>query len=598
MTKAIYRRVPVLVKEGPPEENPWGIRFATMFYMSNDSHLFRTREQLEADGWRLEGNVFVKAEGSREVGSREIGAEERGERYLPLYEAKMFHHYDHRWATYANGVTRDLTLVEKNDPACVVLPRYWVSETETINRLTQVSPDLLNGYILKDKAKVSQALEMWLGSYWENRGNPAIADWAFDRYLKRIGLGATMLDTLEAAVGRQHIGNLEERYPLTEADLELVMRHADDGVLKIAEALIQAKTPKWLIGFRDVCRSTDERTSIFSIMSRTGVGHKAPLILAHGPLSVAMAVGPYTALVFDYVTRQGVGGTSLSYFILKQLPVIAPELYAKPCPWAGALPVSAHTALSAWLMPRVLELTYTAWNLEPFARDCGYGGPPFRWDEERRFLLRCELDAAYFHLYGIARDDVAYILDTFPIVKRKDLAAHGEYRTQRVILEIYDAMAEAMHSGVPYPTRLDPPPADPRVAHPPKGAVKSPGELWRLSDIVRQPIPARPFTLELSAEDAPQRQAGRYRCTPLDGGAPAPDEGTLVLVRHPNLTRGGRSVPAAVGTWQVQELVDAATRKPVYKVFLRGPMPPAELRLTPDEWAAFRPVGVLTRLDE
>ena len=85
LAKAIYRRVPVLVREardGQPENNPWGIRFSTMFHMSNDSHLFRTREQLEADGWRLSGNVFRKDESE----------------CLPLYEAKMFHHFDHRWA--------------------------------------------------------------------------------------------------------------------------------------------------------------------------------------------------------------------------------------------------------------------------------------------------------------------------------------------------------------------------------------------------------------------------------------------------------------------------------------------------------------------
>jgi hypothetical protein len=75
----------------------------------------------------------------------------------------------------------------------------------------------------------------------------------------------------------------------------------------------------------------------------------------------------------------------------------------------------------------------------------------------------CELDAAYFHLYGIARDDTEYILDTFPIVRRKDIA---KYRTQRVILEIYDELAEAIATGVPYVTRLDPPPGDSRVAHP------------------------------------------------------------------------------------------------------------------------------------
>jgi hypothetical protein len=112
-----------------------------------------------------------------------------------------------------------------------------------------------------------------------------------------------------------------------------------------------------------------------------------------------------------------------------------------------------------------MELTYTAWDLQPFARDCGYDGPPFLWNEERRFLLRCELDAAYFHLYEVARDDADYILETFPIVKRKDIARHGEYRTKRVILEMYDAMAQAMAGGPPYQTRLDPPPADARAAH-------------------------------------------------------------------------------------------------------------------------------------
>jgi hypothetical protein len=83
-------------------------------------------------------------------------------------------------------------------------------------------------------------------------------------------------------------------------------------------------------------------------------------------------------------------------------------------------------------------------------------------------LIRCELDALYFQLYGISRDDASYILDSFPIVHRKDEQQYGEHRTKRVILEIYDAMAEAERAGIPYQTRLDPPPADPRVAHAPK----------------------------------------------------------------------------------------------------------------------------------
>ena len=124
--------------------------------------------------------------------------------------------------------------------------------------------------------------------------------------------------------------------------------------------------------------------------------------------------------------------------------------------------------MGAWIWLRTLELTYTAWDLEPFAKDCGYDGPPFHWNAERRFLLRCELDAAYFHLYGIERDDVDYMMETFPIVKRKDEKQYGEYRTKRVIVEIYDEMKRAMETGEAYRTRLVPGPADPLVAHEPR----------------------------------------------------------------------------------------------------------------------------------
>jgi hypothetical protein len=142
-----------------------------------------------------------------------------------------------------------------------------------------------------------------------------------------------------------------------------------------------------------------------------------------------------------------------------------------------------------FIVPRVLELSYTAWDLQPFAQDVGYNGPPFVWDEERRFLMRCELDALYFHLYGISRDDADYIMETFPIVKRKDIARTsddngegGEYLTKRIILEMYDQMVALPTMRVPAPkdesatyavpdvsqwaTWLNPPPGDVRAAHP------------------------------------------------------------------------------------------------------------------------------------
>jgi hypothetical protein len=152
----------------------------------------------------------------------------------------------------------------------------------------------------------------------------------------------------------------------------------------------------------------------------------------------------------------------MSGFIVEQLPVLAPVVFATDVLWGPG------SKLREWILSRVLELTYTAWDLEPFAHDVGFDGPPFRWDSERRFLLRCELDAAFFHLYGLNREDTAYVMDTFPIVRKHDEKAHGEYRTKRVILELYDALAESTRTGTPYQTRLTPPPADPTCCHPPK----------------------------------------------------------------------------------------------------------------------------------
>ena len=130
IARKMYRRAGVFWREGQggrPEVNPWGVKFSTMFHMSNDSGLFRTEEELADEGWELRGNVFTRD----------------GERYLPLYEAKLFHQYDHRFATFEgvsaqarkNGNARAMTPAEKTDLDAVVLPRYWVPEEEVTKRL-------------------------------------------------------------------------------------------------------------------------------------------------------------------------------------------------------------------------------------------------------------------------------------------------------------------------------------------------------------------------------------------------------------------------------------------------------------------------------
>jgi len=146
-------------------------------------------------------------------------------------------------------------------------------------------------------------------------------------------------------------------------------------------------------------------------------------------------------------------GANVSNYILKQLAM--PPIHQLE----SGTPHIAGESVRIWITRRVLELSYTAVDLKGFAEELGYVDEPFAWDESRRFLLRCELDAAFFHLYGIAREDVDYIMETFPIVRRRDGLAHGEYRTKRVILELYDAMERAAGGGEPYRTPLDPPPA-------------------------------------------------------------------------------------------------------------------------------------------
>lgn len=124
IARKMYKKSGILWKERrgfEPEDNPWGIRFSSMFHMSGDSGLFRTRGQLEEEGWTLAGNIFTKA----------------GNRYLPLYEAKLFHQYDHRFATFDGEKapkTREMTSGEKADPDTGVLPRYWVPEKEVLVR--------------------------------------------------------------------------------------------------------------------------------------------------------------------------------------------------------------------------------------------------------------------------------------------------------------------------------------------------------------------------------------------------------------------------------------------------------------------------------
>jgi hypothetical protein len=216
----------------------------------------------------------------------------------------------------------------------------------------------------------------------------------------------------------------------------------------------------WLLGWR---RVTDARSSVRTLVScvlpKAGTGDSFFLAMPQAsPSLVACLLANLSSHVLDYATRQKLAGVNLNYFIMKQLPALRPTTYDLANRWAPG-------KLVDWIAPRVLELTYTAWDVESFARDLGHQGTPFRWDAVRRSQLRGELDAAFFHLYGLSRDDVDYVMETFPIVRKNDEKAYGEYRTKRIILETYDALAKAVESGKQYRTPLDPLPAAIGASH-------------------------------------------------------------------------------------------------------------------------------------
>ena len=234
---------------------------------------------------------------------------------LPLYEAKMIHHYDHRWATYEpNGTTRDVTLEEKQDPEFVVVPRYWLRELDVSARL-------------------------------EGR-------WDRD----------------------------------------------------------------WLLGWRDICRSTDERTMIASRFDLAAAPDGTLLMLPD--VEPQGLIACLCSFVYDFATRQKVGGTHLKFFTVYQTPVLPPSAFDGRATWDSSV------ALRSWISERVDWLqSHQGWR-----------------DMTSRQSVRAELDAAIFHLYGVSREDVDYILETFPIVKRKDEKAFGEFRTKRLILDSYDRL--------------------------------------------------------------------------------------------------------------------------------------------------------------
>ena len=326
VTRRIYERHPVLVDRSQgAERRAWPVSHLRQFDMTNDSHLFRTASELEAEGYYpIHGNRWKKG----------------GELYLPLYEGKMVEPFDHRTASVVinpANLTRkaqpvESTLEELMDPNYLPKPVFWVSASD-----------------------VSTTFPQSMG---------------------------------------------------------------------------------WTLVYRRITAPTNARTTLPTIIPWCGVSYTIPMLRSSNQefsaLDAACLQSTLASFCFDYVSRQKLQGTSMSLTSLEQLPVIAPGDYERQ--FGG-------TTASDLVRDHVLRLTYTAHDMAPFARDLGYDGAPYTWDEEERRHLRARLDALYFHLYGLSSDDAGYVLETFPIVRREDVKQFGRYRTRDMVLAYMNALA-------------------------------------------------------------------------------------------------------------------------------------------------------------
>lgn len=150
------------------------------------------------------------------------------------------------------------------------------------------------------------------------------------------------------------------------------------------------------------------------------------------PMFAPLLVAQMNSFVFDFVARQKIHSTNANWYIMEQLPLLSMATFDEKI---------GSREVGDFVRSEVLRLTYTAIDMEPFARDMGYEGEPFRWEEEDRRHRRARLDALFFHLYGVNRNDADCVLQQFPIVREDDEKEFGRFLTRDLILAYMNAVA-------------------------------------------------------------------------------------------------------------------------------------------------------------
>ncbi|MCC6447924.1 MAG: DUF433 domain-containing protein, partial [Chitinophagaceae bacterium] len=338
----------ILAKQGE-FPNAWNVNLFSLFHMTNDSGIFVSQKTPTT---------------------------------IPLYEAKMFYQYDHRYGTYNSESDERLHMLPKTELASYIKPEYRVQSSFYVP---------------------TSSVEERTKDFWKY---------------------------------------------------------------------------KWFLALRGISSAQLERTFTSTILPFCGVGNSSILVNPVGGNSIdcGLLLSVFNSIPFDYITRQKASGANLNFFKVRQLPV--PR-------------VKVLRDRAALILPIVFELTYTSWDIIDFADDIwteadenlrafiqkqwdenkvvtgghewnppdwceldpdGCPLPPFKWDENRRAILKAELDAIYAKLYGLTTEELRYILDpqdvygpdfpgeTFRVLKEKEIKQYGEYRTRRLVLEAWERL--------------------------------------------------------------------------------------------------------------------------------------------------------------
>lgn len=429
LAKKIYKKAGVFVNETDKEKgNPWNVKFQQMYNMTTAS------------------SFFIK---------------EQKKDYLPLYEAKMMHQFDHRWNTFVNGEPKEVTMEQKEDANFTVTPQYYVPYAETVLRTTTLDLKIVqalreliqieNGELKIENGKTEKKLRELI------REKAGMSDDLFSE-TEKLESGESNIENKELKILNSQLSTLNSK-------------ELGAAVFEVAERLC----PKYLMGFRGICRATDIRTVLASALPLSGVGNSAPVMVFSKSVKAtlkACLLSNMNSLPFDFVARFKVGGINFNFFIVNQLPVLQPTEYSE--------------AALSFIVPRVMALTYTATDMTEWAKALWNDSslkmrlkmlqlnnkenegitdekfvdrefsesflPPYIFDDANRAVLRAELDAYYARLYGLTRTELQYILEpqsvmgedypseTFRVLKDNEIAKYGEYRTQRLVLEAWDRM--------------------------------------------------------------------------------------------------------------------------------------------------------------